>query len=86
MLTDELLDVIQFIECTNKGPSFQWWATGWTDPAAEWVEGGLTDLVMAWTYRARCPAGKEYNYLPRGHGSGCRSIAAKPPKYVRIYM
>lgn len=86
MLKDGLLDVAQFIECTNKGPSFQWWATGWTDPAAEWLEGGLTDRVMAWTYRARCPAGKEYNYLPRGHGSGCRSIAAKPPKYVSIYM
>ncbi|KAM5536875.1 hypothetical protein V8D89_009422 [Ganoderma adspersum] len=76
----------KFIECTNKGPSFQWWATGWTDPAAEWLEGGLTDRVVAWTYRGRCPAGKEYNHLPRGHGSGCRSISARPPKYVSIYM
>ncbi|KAI1790004.1 hypothetical protein LXA43DRAFT_541076 [Ganoderma leucocontextum] len=76
----------RFVECTNKGPMFCWWSTGWTDPAAEWLEGGLSERALTCTYRARCPAGKEYNHLPRGHGSGFRSIAARPPKYVSIYM
>ena len=84
---DWLFGVAQFIECTNKGPSFQWWSTGWTDPAAEWLEGELTERVAALTYRGRCPAGKAYNRVPpREHVSGYRSIAAKPPKYVSIYM